>query len=333
MSYAEFTYPLLQAWDWWHMYNTKGIQMQIGGSDQYGNITAGIDAVKYISAHHPDPDVRAGKDVPSATPYGFTVPLLTTSSGVKFGKSAGNAIWLDKDQTSSFDLYGFFVRQSDEDVSRYLKLFTFMPIPEIETLMEEHMKAPSQRLAQHKLAREFLELVHGPEEAKAAEVQHRIMYQKYVPRVEHKLVREGPQTAEQLRRSRPPPVTLNNAPAANIKLPRSLIENRSIGRIIYAAGLAASASEGHRFAAAGSVYIGARPGRREAMNDAAVAFTPITVWTVEETKQFLIDGNLLILRKGKHNVRIVEIVEDDVWAELGTKYPGEVKEVAADKRA
>lgn len=107
MSFSEFTYPLLQAWDWWHMYYTQDIQVQIGGSDQFGNIIAGVEAIKYIVKNHTDPDVREEKGVSRLkTPYGFTVPLLTTSSGVKFGKSSGNAIWLDQEATSLFDLYG-----------------------------------------------------------------------------------------------------------------------------------------------------------------------------------------------------------------------------------
>jgi tyrosyl-tRNA synthetase len=85
MSFAEFTYPILQSWDWWHMYNTLGIRMQIGGSDQYGNITAGVDAVKYIAETHPAPDTPKKTSDP---PFGLTVPLLTTSSGSKFGKTA-----------------------------------------------------------------------------------------------------------------------------------------------------------------------------------------------------------------------------------------------------
>ena len=107
MSFAEFSYPLLQAWDWWHLYNNKRrVQVQIGGSDQYGNIVAGIDAIKYISKTHTNADFRwSDKEDPSRIPYGFTVPLLTTSSGQKFGKSAGNAIWLDNDMTSVFELY------------------------------------------------------------------------------------------------------------------------------------------------------------------------------------------------------------------------------------
>lgn len=106
MSFAEFSYPLLQAWDWWHLYNKKKVQVQIGGSDQYGNIVAGIDAIKYIAKTHTNPDFRwPDKEDPSLIPYGLTVPLLTTASGQKFGKSAGNAIWLDKDMTSVFELY------------------------------------------------------------------------------------------------------------------------------------------------------------------------------------------------------------------------------------
>ena len=105
MSFAEFSYPLVQAWDWWHMYHTKQVQLQIGGSDQYGNIIAGMDAVNYIRKTHYDPDIRQEKDNPLMKAMGFTVPLLTTASGEKFGKSAGNAIWLSKDMTSTFDLF------------------------------------------------------------------------------------------------------------------------------------------------------------------------------------------------------------------------------------
>ena len=105
MSFAEFTYPVLQAWDWWHMYQTKGIQLQIGGSDQYGNIIAGIDAIKHIAKTHPDPNIRQEDENPLMKPMGFTVPLLTTAAGDKFGKSVGNAVWLDKEMTSTFELY------------------------------------------------------------------------------------------------------------------------------------------------------------------------------------------------------------------------------------
>ena len=108
LSFAEFTYPILQAYDWWHMYSNfplNGVQLQIGGSDQYGNIMAGVDAVNHIRRNHYSPEIRQTDDRFTDKPMGFTAPLLTTSSGAKFGKSAGNAIWLDKDMTSPFDLY------------------------------------------------------------------------------------------------------------------------------------------------------------------------------------------------------------------------------------
>lgn len=105
MSYAEFSYPLIQAWDFWQMYDEKKIQLQVGGADQYGNILAGVDVVKYIIKNHYDPLRRQEKEDPLMMPMGFTTPLLTTSSGEKLGKSAGNAIWLGRDMLSTFDFY------------------------------------------------------------------------------------------------------------------------------------------------------------------------------------------------------------------------------------
>lgn len=102
MSFAEFSYPLLQAYDWWHLYRESGAQIQIGGSDQYGNIIAGQDLIKALAKD--DAETSAG------SPIGLTTPLLTTSSGEKFGKSAGNAVWLDQASTSPFKLYGVCVQ-------------------------------------------------------------------------------------------------------------------------------------------------------------------------------------------------------------------------------
>ena len=110
MSVAEFLYPVIQAWDFWHLYSKKGVQIQIGGSDQFGNILAGIDAINYIRTNN-NSGISRGNDSGNLAeelhkqPMGFTVPLLTTASGAKFGKTAGNAIWLDPDLTSPFDLY------------------------------------------------------------------------------------------------------------------------------------------------------------------------------------------------------------------------------------
>lgn len=105
MAISEFSYPLFQAYDWWSMYKKEGVQLQIGGSDQYGNICAGMDAVSHMRRiSSMNNGTETGEDVRVGT-YGLTTPLLTTASGEKFGKSAGNAVWLDRQMLSSFDLY------------------------------------------------------------------------------------------------------------------------------------------------------------------------------------------------------------------------------------
>ena len=310
MSYAEFSYPLMQAWDWWYMYRTKGIQVQIGGGDQYGNITAGIDAVKYAATHHPDPTVRQ-EAAAVGEPFGFTVPLLTTSSGAKFGKSAGNAIWLDHEQTSTFDLYGYFVRTSDADVEKFLKMFTFLPMDTIKNLMVKHEAEPTKRIPHHELARNVVELIHGEYEAKVCEAEHKAMYAKGgVERA------QDPATSAGI-------VTVNNRPKVNIKLPRSLIYQKSISRIFYATGLAKSASEGHRQIIAGSAYISGPPHEtRESMNDGMLDWHRITTWMPEDTQKYIIHDDLLLFRHGKHNVRIVQVVPDEEYVLSGESYPG-----------
>ncbi|KAK0114325.1 tyrosyl-tRNA synthetase [Cadophora gregata] len=313
MSFAEFSYPLMQAWDWWYMFHSKGINMQIGGSDQYGNITAGIDAIKHITAHHPNPVVR-NEAAAVGQPWGFTTPLLTTASGQKFGKSAGNAVWLDIEEMSSYDLYGFFLRTPDADVSKYLKLFTFMPIEQIDTLVNEHMESPSQRKAQHKLAREFVELVHGPHEAKESETQHRLLHNS------------GGSNAESDPDAKAGITTMNNKPKVNIQLPRSLIYQKSIGKILHAAGIADSASHGHRLVNVAGAYIGGPSSAKKVpMNDGNVSWITIKNWQPEETKLYLIHNDLLLFRKGKNHIRVVQVVSDEEYALSGQEYPGMLK--------
>ncbi|KAK8847675.1 tyrosine-tRNA ligase [Kwoniella newhampshirensis] len=164
ISYTEFTYQLLQAFDFSHLYDTHNCRIQLGGSDQWGNIVAGIDLIKRLKAQNA-PVVQKGlegSEEEDDTAFGLTIPLLTTSTGEKFGKSAGNAVWLDENRTSAAEFYQFFLRTTDEDVEKYLKLFTFLPLDEIENVMRDHQSSKSARNAQKLLAREVTELVHGP---------------------------------------------------------------------------------------------------------------------------------------------------------------------------
>ncbi|KAI0427524.1 tRNA synthetase class I [Xylaria sp. FL1042] len=325
MSLAEFVYPMMQAWDWWEMFSgPKEVCMQIGGSDQYGNIIAGIDAIKLLRDSEPDPNAKLPNDL-LHTPVGFTVPLLTDSAGNKFGKSAGNAMWLDPFMTNSFDLYGYFMRRPDNEVEKLLKLFTFLPLKEIKTTMEQHNLDPPKRHAHHKLALEVLALVHGMPEAEATQARHMQMFSKDKPPL------ITPTSLGELEsypdRVTPPSPTLALNFRPDIQLPESLILGKSISHILYASGLAESSSDAHRLIAHQGAYVGGAPGRSAhnniLMREGEIAFQSVKNWFQGDTKNFLIDGKILILRRGKHFVRIVEMVSDEEWEASGKTYAGE----------
>lgn len=320
MSLDEFVYPLMQAWDWWHMFSSpRPIHMQIGGSDQYGNIISGIESIKYIRDHEPDPNKKMPDDLVH-TPVGFTVPLLTDSSGAKFGKSAGNAVWLDRFMTSTFDLYGYFMRRPDADVDSLLKLFTFLPIEKINEIMEQQNQDPSKRPAQHALAYEVVALVHGLPDAEDARARHQSLFSRDEDKPEKELHfvpdKRTPWQANLAAQFR-----------ADIQLPESVLANKSIARILFAAGLAPSAAEANRLTKTNGAYIGGAPGQPSATNKGMsygdLTYTPVRNWFPEDTKNFLIDGKILILRRGKHFIRVVEMVSDAQWKASGQSYPGE----------
>ena len=149
ITYTEFSYMILQALDFKHLHETKGVNLQCAGSDQWGNITAGIDLIRKST----------GDEV-----YGFTMPLVTDSQGHKFGKSEGNALWLDKDKTSSYELYQFFLNVEDSMVIDYLKIYTFLSKEEIEKIEIRHKEHPELREAHKTLAKEIITFLHGEKE-------------------------------------------------------------------------------------------------------------------------------------------------------------------------
>jgi len=153
ISYTEFSYMLLQANDFLNLFDHQNCAIQAGGSDQWGNITAGAELIRKVRAREA---------------FGITFPLLATSSGEKFGKSAGNAVWLDAKRTSPYQFYQFWIRTDDRDVERMLRLFTFLEMQEIDGVMALHQAAPEQRGAQKKLAEEMTRLVHRDAQLSAA---------------------------------------------------------------------------------------------------------------------------------------------------------------------
>ncbi|KAM0749492.1 hypothetical protein T439DRAFT_50916 [Meredithblackwellia eburnea MCA 4105] len=158
ISFTEFTYQLLQAFDFLHLHRTAGCTIQLGGSDQLGNIMSGIEMVRKEKLDLENVKEKDGEEDPA---YGVTLPLLTTAAGEKFGKSAGNAVWLDAGMTSPFELYQFFLRTTDDEVLKYLKIFTFIRVEELDGIMADHRASPNHRLAQKVLAAEATALVHG----------------------------------------------------------------------------------------------------------------------------------------------------------------------------
>ncbi len=148
ISFTEFSYQILQAIDFYILNRDHGVQMQIGGADQWGNITAGIDLIHRLE----------GQERPA---FGLTIPLMLKADGTKFGKSAGGAVWLDPEKTSPYEFYQFWINQDDRDVVKYLKYFTFLSHEEIDELAEKVKTEPWKREAQKRLAEEVTKFVHG----------------------------------------------------------------------------------------------------------------------------------------------------------------------------
>ena len=154
ISFTEFSYMILQSLDFLKLYETENCRLQIGGSDQWGNITAGLELIR--------------KTHEEAKAFGLTVPLVTKADGTKFGKTEGNAVWLDPEKTSPYEFYQFWINTDDRDVVNYLKYFTFLSHEEIEKLAKATAEQPEKRLAQKALAEDITKLVHGEAALKQA---------------------------------------------------------------------------------------------------------------------------------------------------------------------
>ncbi|MCD6367187.1 MAG: tyrosine--tRNA ligase [Bacteroidales bacterium] len=163
ISFTEFSYQLVQATDFWYLYRTKNCRLQFGGSDQWGNITSGIELIRR----------KEGGEA-----QGVTCPLITKSDGKKFGKTESGNIWLDKEKTSPYKFYQFWLNVSDTDAEKYIKIFTLLKKDEIETLVAEHQTVPERRLLQKRLAEEVTVMVHSKEDLTSAQEASAILFGK-----------------------------------------------------------------------------------------------------------------------------------------------------------
>ncbi|TVR04188.1 MAG: tyrosine--tRNA ligase [Deltaproteobacteria bacterium] len=259
ISYTEFSYMLLQAYDFLHLCVHHGCRIQAGGNDQWGNITAGIELIR-----------RKGEG-PAA---GFTFPLVTTASGEKFGKSAGNAVWLDASRTSPYTFYQFWVRTDDRDVEKFLKFFTFLSLEEIGAVVAEHGEAPHRRLAQKRLAEEVTRLVHGESGLRTAEQATAVLFGQEIADL------DDAQLSEIF------------ADVPSTELPRARLESGELTLVDLLAetGLMKSRGEARRRIEAGGTYIN---NVRWASVDAAVGPAQLA------------SESTMVLRAGKKNYHLV----------------------------
>ncbi len=161
ISYAEFSYMLIQGYDFKCLHDKYGVNLQFGGSDQWGNLTTGIELIRKLN----------NEEV-----YAFSMPLTTDSNGLKLGKSYGNALWLDKEKTSSYELYQYMINFEDVMMEDYLKRFTFLNKEEIESIMKQHQEQPEKRIAQKRLAEEVITFLHGKKELEKAKIMSEALF-------------------------------------------------------------------------------------------------------------------------------------------------------------
>ncbi len=223
ISFTEFSYMTMQAYDFLHLYDAYGCKLQCGGSDQWGNITAGIELIRKL---------RQG------SAYGLTFPLLTTSTGEKFGKSAGNALYIDPDKTSPWELYQFFVRQDDRDVVRFLKLFTLLPLDRIIELERATVERPEQREAQKALGFEVTGIVHGEQTAKEIVRAAETIYYSEIRDLSDATLA----------------AVFADVPSSEIAI-AELEQGVELPSVLVSTGLTASKGEARRLLASGGVYV------------------------------------------------------------------------------
>ena len=246
ISYAEFSYMLIQAIDFKHLHETRGVDLQVAGSDQWGNITTGIELIRKTT----------GDEV-----YALTMPLVTDAHGNKFGKSEGNALWLDKEKTSSYELYQFLLNSDDSCVITYLKRLTFLSPEQIMEIEARHNEHPEQRIAQKALAREIITDLHGePEFEHAVEVSEKLFAGDFKS-LSARDIKSGMKNV--------PQVTLTAGPLADA---------------LVAAKVCSSKREAREFIGNGAISING-----EVVKDAAWELTPAVA----------LEGGIVIIRRGK----------------------------------
>ncbi len=262
ISYTEFSYMLLQSYDFLVLYDLYNCTLQMGGSDQWGNILSGIDLIRRL---------RAGKA------YGLVSPLVTTTSGVKFGKTEAGAVWLDAKLTSPYRFYQFWLNTPDQDVIQYLKYFTWLSQPEINDLADKLQAQPEKREAQRALAAEITNIVHGASELEKAERASQVLFGGEI---------SGLSADEVLD-------IFNDVPSSELQREKLIGNGLPITDVLVASGLAPSKAESRRLVEGGGIYL----------NNVRITDNKTTITTAHT-----VEGKFFVLRKGQKQYHLVRLV-------------------------
>ena len=261
ITYTEFSYALLQAYDFLKLFDECNCMLQVGGSDQWGNIVAGIDLIRRV---------RGGKA------HGLVIPLITTASGTKFGKTEAGAVWLDAKLTSPFRFYQFWLNTDDGDAGKYLRYFTFLDRSSIEQLEEATRTAPEQREAQRVLAREVTRMVHGDEHVVRAERASGVLFGEDFSTLPADDVLS----------------VFEDVPSSTVAADKLSGDGVAVVDLLASSGLTASKGEATRLIRGGGVYVNNRR---------------ITDERARLSSADAIDGRLFVLRKGAKHNHVVKI--------------------------
>ena len=260
MTFTEFTYQILQGYDFYHLYKQYGCTLQVGGADQWGNITAGTDLIRRLE--------------PEAEVNGLTIPLVCDANGQKFGKSAGNAIFLNSDKTSVYAFYQFFLRTLDADAIRYLRIFTFLDDARIAELAADQREHPEAREPQRVLAEELTRAVHGEDGLRAAQRASAVLFGGSL---------DGVSAAD---------LEAIAADVPSATLPRDQVIGQALVDVAVAAGFLKSKGEARRLIQGGGLSV----------NNVKVADPAATV-----LPESPVDGKALLLRQGKKNYFLLRL--------------------------